>query len=233
MTFRTDQEIAQLAERAATKLTGPRATFLRALTPLVGLEVSSPVYQAKIYRHDHPSRRNDLATKQSGCCLVWDYAAEEAGLDSADIRRGADIRSVTKGIGVMSLEGEIARLKGAKRTPNAKTREMPFEGDGVVMGGEAPGILWGKGGFSGSHMSCVVAVEAQASGDSYTVEAIDGGQPGVHGRTRAYVWCGPSGDELWAANLADDGSYVFDPVDMRPTKGRRVNYWIDLDALLS
>lgn len=162
-----------------------------------------------------------------------EYALEKAGLSDDRIRLGADVRAVRGGVLYpVTLEIQIAREKGALRTPDPKRRDLPLEGDGLVIGSSARGV-WGKGGYQGEHMATVVAVEGQVSGSSYDVDSIDGGAPGIHGRTRALVWCGPRGDELWAASLAADGSYVFDPSDMRPTKGRRVLAWTDAEALLS
>lgn len=233
MTFRTDAEIVALARRAIPKLSPARAAILGALIPLVGLEVGDAAFQANVYRHDHPSRRAALARAQSSCGLVREYALEEAGLKDARFDLGADVRAVRGGaLYPVGLELQIAREKGALRSPDPKRRDLPLEGDGVVIGSSGRGI-WGKGGFGGEHMLTVVAVEGQISGNSYEIDSIDGGQPGIHGRTRALVWCGPNGDELWAANLNDSGGYVFDPNDMRPTVGRRVLAWTDAEALLS
>lgn len=234
MTFRTDQEIVALAQRALAKLSPPRAAILAALIPLVGLEVGDAAFQAKVYRHDHPSRRAALARAQSSCALVREGALEDAGLHDARIDLGADVRAVRGGLLYpVSLEMQIAREKGALRTPDPKRRDLPLEGDGLIIGCSSGRGVWGKGGFGGEHMATVVAVAGQVSGSAFEIDTIDGGQPGVHGRTRELVWCGPRGDELWAATLADDGSYVFDPSDMRPTKGRRVLAWTDAEALLS
>lgn len=234
MTFRTDAEIVALAQRAIPKLSPNRAAFLAALIPLMGLEVADPAFLAKIYRHDPPSRRLDLARKQSSCGLVREYVLEQCGLQDARIHLGADVRAVRGGVLYpVSLEIQIAREKGAWRTPDPKRRDLPFEADGVVMGCRSCRGVWSKGDFNGEHMSNTVAVEGQISGNSYTLEEIDGGAPGIHGKTRALVWCGPNGDELWAATVAPDGSYVFDAADMRPTKGRRVVGWTDAEALLS
>ena len=234
MTFRTDQEIVALAQRALAKLSPPRAAILAALIPLVGLEVGDAAFQAKVYRHDHPSRRAALARAQSSCALVREGALEDAGLHDARIDLGADVRAVRGGLLYpVSLEMQIAREKGALRTPDPKRRDLPLEGDGLIIGCSSGRGVWGKGGFGGEHMATVVAVDGQVSGSAFEVDTIDGGQPGIHGRTRALVWCGPRGDELWAGAPADDGSDVFDPADMRPTKGRRVLAWTDAEALLS
>jgi len=235
MTFRTDAEIVALAQRAIPKLSPARGRILSALIPMVGLEVGDAVFQAKVYRHDHPSRRAALARAQSSCALVREGALEDAGLPpDARIQLGADVRAVRGGVLYpVSLEMQIAREKGALRTPDPKRRDLPMEGDGLIIGCSSGRGVWGKGGFGGEHMATVVAVEGQVSGSAFEIDTIDGGQPGIHGRTRALVWCGPRGDELWAASLADDGSYVFDPADMRPTKGRRVLAWTDAEALLS
>lgn len=233
MTFRTDAEIVALAQRSIPKLSPNRAAVLAALIPMMGLEVSAPEFLAKVYRHDHPSRRLALARAQSSCGLVREYALEQCGLQDARIHLGADVRAVRGGVLYpVSLELQIAREKGALRTPDPKRRDLPLEGDGLVIGSSGRGV-WGKGGFGGEHMATVVAVEGQVSGSAFEVDTIDGGQPGIHGRTRALVWCGPRGDELWAASLDAAGAYVFDPADMRPTKGRRVLAWTDAEALLS
>lgn len=234
MTHRTDADIVAAAKVVLPQLSPARAAVISALLPLVGLEIGDAAYQAAVYRHDPPARRAALARAQSGCALVREYALEKAGLSDDRIRLGADVRAVRGGVLYpVTLELQLAREKGALRTPDPKRRDLPLEGDGLVIGSSSARGVWGKGGFPGEHMATVVAVEGQVIGSSYEVDTIDGGQPGIHGRTRALVWCGPRGDELWAASLADDGSYVFDPTDMRPTKGRRVLAWTDAEAMLS
>jgi len=77
-------------------------------------------------------------------------------------------------------------------------------------------------------------VDEQTGGASYVVHGCDGGQPGVHARTRAIVaGCGPRGDEVWCANLDASGAYEIDAADRRPTKGRRVLAFLDLDRELA
>ena len=234
MAFLTDSQISERAERATLKISDARAKILHALVTLNGLEVDAPRYLAAVYRHDPPSRRLALARAQSGCGLVREWALEQAGLHDDRFHLGADVRAVRGGsLYPVTLEMQIAREKGALRKPDTRTRELPAEGDGLIIGcASCPGV-WGKGGFAGEHMSTIVAVDGQVNGDAFTVDCIDGGQPGVHGRTRALVWCGPNQSELWAASLDDSGGYLFDAVDMRPTKGRRVLAWTDADALLT
>lgn len=229
---------AELAERIAVEVAtlGPeRAAALFAARGLLGLEPTDPRYREIVYRYDHASRRAALAAGQSGCGLVRETILEAAGWRDPDVARGADIRGALGGdIGPITLELRRARQRGAAVEGADLATYRPIPGDGIVMGCRSCPGVWAKGSIAVEHMATVVAVDAQAGGASYVVHCCDGGQPGVHARSRAIVLgCGPRGDEVWAANLDATGAYAIDPADRRPTKGRRVLVFLDFDRELA
>jgi len=254
---------AELAERIAVEVAtlGPeRAAALFAARGLLGLEPTDPRYREIVYRYDHASRRAALAAGQSGCGLVRETILEAAGWRDPDVARGADIRGALGGLlapitlelrrarqrgadirgalggllAPITLELRRARQRGAAIEGADLATYRPIPGDGIVMGCRSCPGTWAKGSLAMEHMATVVAVDAQAGGASYVVHCCDGGQPGVHARSRAIVLgCGPRGDEVWAANLDATGAYAIDPADRRPTKGRRVLVFLDFDRELA
>ena len=231
MTYLSDSEVCGMIRARLPQLSPRRALVLEALLPLVGLEPASAAYQAAVYPYDPPSQRRALALRQSGCGLVTEIGWRAAGGQDARLRLPAGDRAVRGGVLYpVALERTIAQQWAEWRSPDASTGELPLEGDAVIIGSSGPG-LWGKGGFSGEHEFTVGCLTTALAAGGAVMHSIDGGQPGIHARTRVLVWCGPRSDELWAASLDDSGGYVFDPNDMRPTKGRRVLGWMDTDAL--
>lgn len=229
---------AELAERIAVEVAtlGPeRAAALFAARGLLGLEPTDPRYREIVYRYDHASRRAALAAGQSGCGLVRETILEAAGWRDPDVARGADIRGALGGlIAPITLELRRARQRGGTIEGADLATFRPIPADGIVMGCKSCPGVWAKGSIAVEHMATVVAVDAQAGGASYVVHCCDGGQPGVHARSRAIVLgCGPRGDEVWAANLDATGAYAIDPADRRPTKGRRVLVFLDFDRELA
>lgn len=229
---------AELAERIAVEVAtlGPeRAAALFAARGLLGLETSDPRYRELVYRYDHASRRAALAAGQSGCGLVRETILEAAGWRDPDVQRGADIRGAMGGVvAPITLELRRARQRGGAVEGERLADYRPIPGDGIVMGCRSCPGVWGKGALAHEHISTVAAVDAQTGGASYVVHGCDGGQPGVHARTRAIVLgCGPKGDEVWCANLDASGAYEIDAADRRPAKGRRVLAFLDLDRELA
>lgn len=229
---------AELAERIAVEVAtlGPeRAAALFAARGLLGLEPTDPRYREIVYRYDHASRRAALAAGQSGCGLVRETILEAAGWRDPDVARGADIRGALGGlIAPITLELRRSRQRGGTIEGADLATFRPIPADGIVMGCKSCPGVWAKGSIAVEHMATVVAVDAQAGGASYVVHCCDGGQPGVHARSRAIVLgCGPRGDEVWAANLDATGAYAIDPADRRPTKGRRVLVFLDFDRELA
>lgn len=229
---------AELVERIGAEVAtlGPeRAAALFAARGLLGLEPSDPRYRELVYRYDHASRRAALAAGQSGCGLVRETILEAAGWRDPDVARGADIRGALGGlIAPITLELRRARQRGGAIEGADLATFRPIPADGIVMGCKSCPGVWAKGSIAVEHMATVVAVDAQAGGASYLVHDVEGGQPGVHARTRAIVLgCGPRGDEVWAANLDASGAYEIDPADRRPTKGRRVLAMLDFDRELA
>jgi hypothetical protein len=224
-----DAELVALAVREASMLSPARAAVVNAGASVLGLEPRDPRYRELVYRYDPPPRRAALADDQSACGLVRELLVEPAGVTDPRIKLGADVRGARGGILYpITLELTIARARGAVVEGKALLDFVPLPGDGIVQGCKgAPGV-WSKGVINVEHMSTALATRAQVGGASFIVFGCDGGQPGIHARTRALVVCGPRGDELWAASLDADGAYTIE-ADGRPAKGRRVLAMIDLD----
>lgn len=224
-----DRELVALATREAAQLSPARAAAVNAGAGLLGLETSDPRYQEIVYRYDPPAVRAQLAAHQSGCGLVREVLLEAAGVRDPRFELGAGVRGQRGGVLYpITLELVIARARGAAVEGADVLDPVPLPGDGIVMGCASCKGVWAKGTVNVEHMSTVLSTRAQVGGASYLVFGCDGGQPGIHARTRALVVCGPRGDELWAANLDADGAYTIE-ADGRPAKGRRVLAMIDLD----
>lgn len=215
-----------LAEDQLPTLSDRRAARVRWALDHVGLEPTDVRYQTDLYPHDAPSRRRALAIGQSGCGIADEAAWEAAGVRVLGYEIGYDLRATGRGVPVVTNVIEMARRAGAWRQPNAVTVALPLPGDALIMGCSSCLGVWGRGGFSGEHVSMIVACARQNAGNAYDAHGIDGGQPGIHPRSRSLVWRGP---ELWAASLTDGGYALGD--DGRPTRGRRVLGWVDADAL--
>lgn len=221
-------------------LSDRRRNHIRPQLPLIGLDPGERAYEDGLYPLDAPARRPDLAKHQSTCCVLGNVGLREIQVDDDRLWVPADFRGAGRfppgytgkrgTLTFISMEVEIARSMGAWVTPDAGTRPLPVEGDLVIDGNEAPGA-WAKPPttFRGSHIYTVIGVDAQASGDSYLVHSVDGGQPGIRVRTRALSYL-PNG-ELWARHVADDGAASPIEADGRPARGKRVQGWIDLDLL--
>lgn len=229
-----DRAIISRAQAEAAQLSTRRAGIIDHLIPLVGLEPNDTAYQDAVYRYDPPARRRALALHQSGCGLVMEYGWEGGGVPVDDrIKLGADVRGVRGGLLYpITLDILIAQASGAwvdcsKGDPGRR----PLPGDGMIMGCSSCRGVWSKGQAAYEHASTVACVDRQVSGESDIISGIDGGQPGVHVRTRALVLCGPRGDELWCAWLDAEGAYQMDATDMRPVKGRRLLGFVDVDRL--
>lgn len=228
-----DKEIIARALAESAQLSTRRGGIISTLVPLVGCEPSDPLYQEKVYRYDPPAVRKALALHQSGCMLVAEYGWEGGGVAIDDrIKLGAGVRGARGGLLYpITLDILIARSSGAwvdcaKSVPDAR----PLPGDVLIMGcTSCPGV-WAKNSMNFEHASTVGCIDRQVSGASDILHGLDGGQPGVHVRTRALVVCGPKGDELWCASLDADGAYQIE-ADGRPSKGRRCLGWIDVDKL--
>lgn len=224
-----DRELVVLAVREAAQLSPPRAAAVNAGAGLLGLEPSDPRYQEIVYAYDPAALRAALALHQSACGLVREVIIRAAGVQDQRFELGAGARGSRGGLLYpITLELVIARARHAVVEDRDLLDFVPLPGDGIVMGcASCPGV-WSKGSINVEHMSTVLSTRAQVGGASYLVFGCDGGQPGIHARTRALVVCGPRGDELWAANLDADGAYTIE-ADGRPAKGRRVLAMIDLD----
>jgi len=231
----TDAGLAERIGHEVATLGPERAAALFAARGLLGLETSDPRYRELVYRYDHASRRAALAAGQSGCGLVRETILEAAGWRDPDVARGADIRGALGGLlAPITLEHRRARQRGGAIEGADLATYRPIPGDGIVMGCRSCPGVWAKGSIAVEHMATVCAVDEQTGGASYVVHCCDGGQPGVHARTRAIVsGCGPKGDEVWAANIDATGAYEIDPADRRPTKGRRVLAMLDFDRELA
>lgn len=216
-----------LAEDALPTLSDRRAARVRWALDHVGLEPSDARYQTDLYPHDAPSRRRALALAQSGCGIADEAAWEAAGVRVQGYEIGYDLRATGHGLPVVTNAIDQARRCGAWHEPDPIAAALPLPGDALVMGcSSCPGV-WGVGGFAGEHVSIVVATLRQLGGSAYDAHGVDGGQPGIHPRSRALVWCGR---ELWAASLRDGG---YEIANGRPTHGRRVLGWIDADEMTS
>lgn len=227
-----DKEILARALAEADQLSPARAAIVRALVPLVGLEPLDAAYQEAVYPYDPPSQRRALALRQSSCGLTAEIGWRAAGVADPRLMIAAGTRAVTGGTSYpLALEVDDAKRWGAWREPGPMALARPLPGDGVVVGCSSCRGVWSKGQGAFEHIFTVVATDYAVSSSSEIVHSIEGGQPGIHTRTRALVVCGPRGDELWAAALDDEGAYRLDPADMRPTKGRRVLGWYDAYAL--
>ena len=197
-----------------------RQAWIDAARSYVGLEPSDASYVDRVYL-DHVERPTDLqkaqarqmAREQSGCGLVWEAIARDVGATGPweYLRRWYGEPSRIGGV----IRDMVATAKkaGAWRRPG---QGMPQPGDAVVIGGPAP--EWSRDSLVAEHVLLVT------SADGAELHSIDGGQPGVAERTRILVQT-PQG-ELW---LADRASGV--GPDGRPTKGRRVQGWIDAPSI--
>lgn len=223
-----DAELVALATREASMLSPARAAAVTAGAGLLGLEVTDPRYHEVVYPYDPPALRAALARGQSGCGLVREAILRAAGVRDQRMDLGAGVRGARGGVLYpITLELAIARARAAAIEGSAVLDFIPLPGDGIVMGCRgAPGV-WSKRTVNVEHMSTVLSTRAQVGGASYLVFGCDGGQPGIHARTRALVVCGPRGDELWAASLDPDGGYRIE-ADGRPERGRRVLAFTDL-----
>lgn len=216
-----------LAEDQLPTLSERRAARVRWALDHVGLEPTSLRYQEALYPNDHVTRRRALAIAQSGCGIADEAAWTHAGVQIDGYEIGYDRRAIGHGLPPVATVVDQARRSHAWREPDPVTVSLPLPGDALVIGCSSCPGAWGRGGFSGEHVAIVVACVRQHAGSAYDVHSIDGGQPGIHPRSRSLVWCGR---ELWAASLTDGGYVLGD--DGRPTRGRRVLGWVDADAML-
>lgn len=226
-----DAAICDLIRARLDALSPRRVLALAALLPLVGLEPIQQAYRAAMYPFDPPSEWEGLS-KKSDCGKTTEIGWRAAGVKDARLYMPSGVRGARGGdLYPVTLERAIAQKWGGWRSPDPKSQALPLDGDAVIIGCSAPGI-WGKGGYAKEHEFTVGTLDRlNGYGEGATIHNIEGGQPGVHGRTRALVWCGPNGTELWCASLDSDGAYAIDPVDARPTRGRKVLGWVDTDAL--
>ena len=212
-------------------MNGVRLAVLDSLVDLVGCDTSDPQYYNVVYAYDPANQRLGLATHQSGCGLVTEVGWRGAGVRSAQLRFPVGVRSSKGGVLYpVALEKSIAQDSKAWVEPAQGKR--PLDGDAVIMGcAQCPGV-WGQGTYVMEHEFTIALLERSMHFDGTDlVHSIDGGQPGVRLRTRALVETVVNGRfELWAANLATNGGYMLDAVG-RPTVGRRVMGWSDVDAL--
>lgn len=231
MSYLSDREVIEKIQGGLAVLSPRRRLALEALIPLVGLEPDSELYRAAMFPFD-PRSQWPALSRLSSCGLTTEIGWRAAGVRDPRLRIPAGVRGATGGaLYPVALERVIAIKWGGWCHPDARSQALPLEGDAVIIGSSGPGV-WGKGGFAKEHEFTVGVLERSFSpGDAGVVHSIDGGQPGVHCRSRALVWCGPDGGELWAASLDEWGGYAIDPADQRPTKGRRVLGWTDTDAL--
>jgi hypothetical protein len=234
MSYYNDAEIHAAAARILPTLSPVRAALVSDALSLDGLEPASERYQTELYPNDPPNQRRALALRQSGCGITVEHGDRAAGVDDARLWMPYGERAVRGGVLYpLTLSIHIATRAKCWVRPVPMDARLPMEGDAVVVGNPGADIgTWSKGGgFGGAHIFRVVATAYAASSDRAIVHSVDGGQPGIHVRTRALVWCGPGGSELWAASLDDQGGFVFDAADGRPSRGRRVYGWVDVDGL--
>ncbi len=247
----TDAELLAAISDYAQRCLGPRrAAIVNTLVPLVGLDPSSPVYQAKLYHDDPPSRRSALAVgsatehAQSGCGVTVEYGlVEGAGVKDPRFRLGFDVRGARGGLlSPITLQMEVAKAAHCwhDTTVHVEGDSLPLEADNVVVGLKGGGLAWNRTAFATEHTATIALRAELPTRGPRLVHVIEGGQPGIRAHTRALVevWTRAAGDdgrrsgELWLANVMDDGQGEI-PLDAdgRPHVGRRVLGWCDVDGL--
>lgn len=184
---------------------------------LNGLEPDSEDYVRRIYRPQNETQREQarkLAKSQSGCGLVCEAILHEAGATSGNWSYTNEFYGKPSRISFVSRDlVTAAKRDNAWRTYNGA--DMPHVGDMVLMGGSAE---YARGTLISEHWFTITEIEGAK------VSSVDGGQPGIHERSRVAVIT-PQG-ELWFGN---DNSAL--DATGTPTVGRRVRGWIDTSAL--
>ena len=230
-----DQEIREAAREAQRVIGAPRCAWIREALALEGLEVNDANYLQAVYLDAidaTPSgmqiaQARQMARTQSGCGLVWEAQARRLGVTWPLLWRFYGLRVINPLENTISASREFARRCGAWIDASTWTEGRPFprEGDGLHIGGTDP--RWVRGEIASDHVFTVVAWHGEL------MHSIDGGQPGIHLRTRALVevWTGSRGGqrtgELWAAQVDRETGRPLLDGQGRILRGRRVAGWID------
>lgn len=227
-TYRTDAEIVALIEQAAAAAGKPRCLFLSGLLPYAnpGLEIDDPVYQKATFPFDTEAYQIAASRTSSTCGLWTENGWRYAGVDDPILYLPYADR-VAKGQFAVVEEMRFAKQVGAwvdaiHWTPGSA---LPEPGDAVIIGcSSCPDYARGTANLE--HEFTFGAWDTNAEGGTI-FHGLDGGQPGFHVRTRAFV---EVGGELWVGAVNAQGvaglSY-----DGRPAVGRRVLGWTDVTRL--
>jgi hypothetical protein len=241
----TDQEMQADIQRQidSGELSGVRAKILAPELRLIGTEPTDTIYIANVFPFDNFEDAKVFSPRLSGCGLVtetgwrgpYDGDVRKVGLVDDDRlympyaernKRGGTYQAV-------SLEYDIAIKHKAlvSAEPWVEGTPMPSVGDAVIMGNNTAAYARGK--YLYQHEATVAYWRKDTPG---VATSIDGGQPGVALRTRAFVevWTGKRGTarsgELWCGDLQPDGECPLD-ASGRPLKGRRVVCYVNVDKL--
>lgn len=185
---------------------------------LVGLAYPSARYVEQLYPHDTPADARRLAASQSSCALtamavLRAVGAHALGLDGPYVRHIGRVVAIVKGIGIR----DGAWVDAVRWS---ELLGLPALGDIVLLGRQGGGRAWGRGPYADTEHVVTVLRYDPGTG---CVTSCDGGQPGIAERTRRVV---DVAGELWLGAL---GAQL--ETDGRPSRGRRVDGWVDLDRL--
>lgn len=178
------------------------------------------------------SQAYQMAGFQSSCGTTTEVIQRYAGINDPVIYEWYADR-VNRGKYAVMQEKVFAEQQGAwvSALPWVEGTTLPDPGDACIVG------LRGDPNFArGNVFNTEHEFTAVSWLDGY-LHSIDGGQPGIHLRTRGVVevWTSTDGDgrrtgELWAASVNPDGTVPLGG-DGRPLNGRRFLGFGRLDAL--
>lgn len=229
-----DLEIQRNALALAEQIGGRRGALLLDLLPCAGWQVTEPRFVQRVYLDALDGQPTNLQLAQakqmagalSSCGMFWESGYRNIGGDWPLLWKFYGLRCLISLEQAITAELPFARHHGAWFDAVAWLEGMQFprEGDAVIMGNNTAAYARGMANFQ--HLGNMAL---WADGFAHF---IDGGQPGIKIRTRAFVevWTGSKGGrrtgELWLANVDPQTGAVPLSADGRPQKGRRVVGWI-------
>jgi len=226
----SDAEIKAMAYEKMRLFGSPRCLFVSGVLDLPPMEPppspTGATYTKTILPYDSEPGATQAAKSMSACGLVTEVGWRYARVDAPLIYGPYIPRSQKGGIQyAVSYEKHIAEKAGCW-VDCVTWREgmpLPLEGDAPIIGCEGCGGGWARNVANVSHEFTVVAWDDEAR-----CHSVDGGQPGIHFRTRAFVqvWTSTAPDgraqgELWCASVDKKSGKPIMAADGRPAIGRR------------
>jgi hypothetical protein len=229
-----DSEIQRNALTLAEQMGGRRGALLQSLLPCAGWQVTEPRFVQRVFLDAIDGTPSQLERQQaaqmarelSSCGMFWESGLRAIGVTWPLLWKFYGKRCLVALEQAITADVPFARQHGAFTDAQTWREGMifPREADAVIMGNNT--AAWARGMAAFQHLGTVAL---WADGLAHFV---DGGQPGIAMRTRAFVevWTGSKGGqrtgELWLSNVDPATGAVPLLADGRPQKGRRVYGWI-------